>query len=162
MKTVIAIAIFSLSTTTLLANEILTGKVTSVIDGNTLEVITGDNESYRIVLHGIDCPEIDQEFGDAAKAHLENLILLKEIVIEMKGKDRWGNYVAIVFVNDIDLRVDLLMRGLAWTVEKGAMPALKDLEGRARQRSLGLWEQEDPTPPWVYRRQQSMMVVKGS
>lgn len=162
MKKSIAITILSLCTTVLLANEILSGKVTSVVDGNTLEVITGANESYRIVLQGIDCPELGQEFGEEARLHLEKMILLKEIVVEMKGKDRWGNYVAIVFVNDIDLRVDLLTRGLAWVAEKGAMAALKDIEARARNRNIGLWENDNPTPPWIYRRQQSMLATKGS
>jgi micrococcal nuclease len=162
MKKIFTITVLSLCSSLLLANEILSGKVTSVVDGNTIEVITTSNESYRIVLQGIDCPELGQEFGDAAKLHLENMILLKEIVVEMKGKDRWGNYVAIVFVNDIDLRVDLLTRGLAWVAEKGAVIALKDIESRARTRNIGLWEQESPMPPWVYRRQQSMLVVKGS
>lgn len=162
MKTIITITLLSVCTTVLFANDILIGKVISVIDGNTVEVTTGNNENYRIVLHGIDCPELGQEFGEEAKLHLENMILQREIVIEMKGKDRWGNYVAIVFVNDIDLRVDLLMRGLAWTPEKGALAALKDLESRARERNLGLWEQKNPTPPWVYRRQQTMAVAKGS
>ncbi|QOI97124.1 MAG: thermonuclease family protein [Flammeovirgaceae bacterium] len=162
MKTIITITVFTFCSTWLFANEILSGRVTSVIDGNTLEVVTETNESYRVVLHGIDSPELGQEFGEDAKLHLEKMILLKEIVVEMKGKDRWGNYVAIVFVNDVDLRVDLLSRGLAWAAEKGSVAALKDIENRARNRNIGLWEQQDPTPPWVYRRQQSMLAAKGS
>lgn len=162
MKTIITITVLVLCANWLFANEILNGRVTSVIDGNTLEVVTGSNESYRVVLQGIDSPELGQEFGEEAKLHLEQMILSKEIVIEMKGKDRWGNYVAIVFVNDVDLRVDLLSRGLAWAAEKGSVAALKDIENRARSRNIGLWEQQDPTPPWVYRRQQTMLEAKGS
>jgi len=162
MKKVIAITLLSLTTSVLWASEILNGKVTSVIDGNTIEVTTGFNETYRIVLLGIDCPELGQEFGEEAKQHLEKMILTKEIVLELKGKDRWGNYLAIVFAGDVDLRVDLLARGLAWAAEKNAVPALKDLESRARSRNLGLWQQEEPTPPWVYRRQQTMLIAKGS
>jgi endonuclease YncB( thermonuclease family) len=162
MKKVIAITLLSLTTSVLWASEILNGKVTSVIDGNTIEVTTGFSETYRIVLLGIDCPELGQEFGEEAKQHLEKMILTKEIVLELKGKDRWGNYLAIVFASDVDLRVDLLTRGLAWAAEKNAVPALKDLESRARSRNLGLWQQEEPTPPWVYRRQQTMLIAKGS
>lgn len=162
MKKIVTITVFALCSSLLYANEILSGKVASIIDGNTIEVITAANESYRIVLQGIDCPELGQEFGEEARLHLEKLALSREIVVEMKGKDRWGNYIAIAFVNDVDLRVDLLTRGLAWVAEKGAMAALKDIESRAKTRNIGLWEQEDPMPPWVYRRQQSMLVVKGS
>jgi endonuclease YncB( thermonuclease family) len=102
MKKLIII-VFSVCSSLLFANDILNGKVTTVIDGNTLEVVTADAETYRIVLHGIDCPELGQEYGEAAKLHLEKMILSKEIMVEMMGKDRWGNYVAIVFVNDAGL-----------------------------------------------------------
>ena len=50
------------------AGNVLNGKVTSVIDGNTFEMITDDNESYKIMLFGIDCPELGQEFGEKAKS----------------------------------------------------------------------------------------------
>jgi micrococcal nuclease len=147
---------------TLVAGDTVSGKVISVIDGNTLEVVTETNESYRVVLQGIDCPEIGQAFGEEARLHLEGIMLTKEITVELQGKDRWGNYIAIVFVDDLDPRIDLLNRGLAWTAEKGTTAGLKDLEERARKNYLGLWEQENPTPPWIYRRQQTMMEVKGS
>lgn len=147
---------------TLVAGDTVSGKVISVIDGNTLEVVTETNESFRIVLLGIDCPEIGQKFGEEARQHLEGMILAKDITVEFQGKDRWGNYVAIVFVDELDPRIDLLNHGLAWAAEKGTTPGLKDLEGRARKNYLGLWEQENPTPPWIYRRQQTMMQVKGS
>jgi endonuclease YncB( thermonuclease family) len=151
----------ALSTATYALHQI-TGRVTTVIDGNTVEVVDQQGESYKVVLAGIDCPELGQEYGEEAKLHLEKLVLTKNIIVEIQGKDRSGNYLGIVFVDDLDPRMDLLNHGLAWAAEKGSMPGLKDLEGRARQRSTGLWEQENPTPPWVFRRQQSMMTVKGS
>ena len=37
----------------------------------------------------------------------------------MRGKDRLGNYVGIVLLEEaVDVRVHLLEEGLAWTAEK--------------------------------------------
>ena len=43
------------------------GKVINVADGDTLTVLH-DGKEEKIRLHGIDCPEGDQAFGDKAKA----------------------------------------------------------------------------------------------
>jgi len=49
------------------AESELIGKVTNVIDGNTIEMVAQDNETYKVLLFGIDCPEIGQEFADKAR-----------------------------------------------------------------------------------------------
>src|SRR6218665_1714492 len=74
----------------LFANEEIAGKVVTVIDGNTIEMVTAENEKYKIMLHGIDSPELEQQYGDKAKKYLEKLILDKLVVVKIQGKDRWG------------------------------------------------------------------------
>ena len=135
----------------------------SVIDGNTLEIEISGNEVYTILLEGIDSPELGQEYGDHAKALLEKLTLQKKVTIEFKGKDRKGNQLATVLLNGkVDVRLELLKEGLAWTAERNPLPDLESVKEDARQNTKGLWSQENPTPPWVYRRQQTMFQVKGS
>src|SRR6478736_5467353 len=65
------------------ANEEISGKVVSVIDGNTLQVIDDAKETYKILLHGIDCPELEQEYGAKAKKLLEKLVLEKEVQVKI-------------------------------------------------------------------------------
>ena len=142
--------------------ESLTGKVRSVIDGNTLEIETASREVHQIQLAGIDSPELGQEYGEHARKHLEDLALQKNAEITLLGKDRWGNQLATVMINGVDIRVELLREGLAWTAERNPLPELESVKELARQNSKGLWKQQNPTPPWVYRRQQTMMQVKGS
>ena len=145
------------------ANDGVSGKVVSVIDGNTIEVIGDDNETIKISLLGIDCPELGQEYGDKAKKFMEKLILEKNVTVKLQGKDRWGNYLAIVKVNDrIDPRIELLKEGLAWTAEKNPLPELEEHKEKAREKNKGLWKQENPTPPWIYRREQTMLQPKSS
>jgi|SRR5688572_19322247 micrococcal nuclease len=146
----------------LFAGDQHTGKVKSVIDGNTLEVEI-ENEIHTVMLEGIDSPELGQAYGDHAKTHLEKLTLQKKVTITFTGKDRKGNKLATVTLRGgVDVRLELLREGLAWTAEKNPIPDLESVKEQARQDTKGLWSQENPTPPWTFRRQQTMAQVKGS
>lgn len=145
-----------------LAEEVK-GKVVEVIDGNTLSVIGEDNQTHKVMLAGIDSPELEQEYGDKAKSALERIVLKKTVVVKFTGKDRLGNYLAEVLVNGKeDPRVELLKQGYAWTAERNPLPDLESYRTTAQQKGKGLWKQENPTPPWTFRRQQTMLVAKGS
>jgi micrococcal nuclease len=145
------------------ANDKVTGKVVSVIDGNTIEVLTSDNETVTIILAGIDSPELTQEFGDQARKYLERLVYQKEVTITFQGKDRKGNHLAVILVKrNIDPRIELLKEGLAWTAENDPLPELEMHRVSAAEKGKGLWKEENPTPPWIHRRQQSMMQPKSS
>jgi len=139
------------------------GKVIAVIDGNTLQVIGHDNNTYNILLFGIDSPEPGQEFGQEAKKCLEKMILGKHVTVTFKGKDRMGNALAVVMINGKkDPRVGLLKEGLAWTAEKNPLANLESYRTSAQLKGKGLWKQDNPTPPWIYRREQSMVERKSS
>ena len=139
-----------------------TGTVTSVYDGNTLSVTANDGEKYRVVLMGIDCPELKQPYGIAARQLLEGLVLNREIELELHGKDRLGNYVGLVLLEEaVDVRLQLLAEGLAWTAEKDPIEDLEAIRLRAMKERKGLWGDNDPVAPWVFRRQQSMLEPKS-
>lgn len=141
----------------------INGKVITVVDGNTLEISGTNNETIRICLLGVDSPELEQEYGVEAKAYLEKLALKKDVVVELKGKDRKGNYLGVVKINGkVDAGVELLKAGLAWTDEKNPDDALEGYRVWAQKKEKGLWKQTNPVPPWTYRREQSMSVAKSS
>jgi micrococcal nuclease len=151
-----------LASTGLFALEEIAGKVVSVIDGNTIEVAASDG-IYRILLHGIDSPELGQSFADEAQQHLEKLLLDKIVSVQIQGKDRWGNrFGVIVIEGSTDPRFELLKAGLAWTAEKNPQEELEVVKEKARENGKGLWKEENPAPPWIFRRQQSMMQPKSS
>ncbi|MFN7330916.1 MAG: thermonuclease family protein, partial [Bacteroidota bacterium] len=118
MKSVAFALLGLLLSSMVLRAEVISGKVVAVLDGNTLEVFTSENETYKILLYGIDCPELGQEFGERAKMFLEKLVLNKSVNAEIQGKDRWGNRLAIVLIDGKDPREELLQEGLAWTAER--------------------------------------------
>lgn len=136
------------------------GKVIHVIDGNTLEVLTDDKETIKIMLKEADCPELSQEYGDEALQFTQKLVLKKKVEVEVMGKDRWGNKLAVVKMkNGKLLHEELLKEGLAWAPDKSS--ALEQMEASAKAAKTGLWVREDPTPPWIYRRKQTMLQPKS-
>jgi micrococcal nuclease len=139
----------------------MTAKVTAVIDGNTFEITGADNQPIRVVLAGVDSPEPGQEFSEKARKLMEKMLLEEEVSVSIKGKDRWGNYVAIVMKGNTDPRIELLEEGLAWTAEKNPLPEFEEIRVRAQEKGKGLWKEANPIPPWTFRRQQSMMQAKG-
>ena len=160
-KTFVFVLAVVLSSVVYAENE-LSGKVVSVVDGNTIELLSDDNESYMIMLYGIDSPELGQEFGDKAQKFLQKIALDKKVNVKIQGKDRWGNRLGIILIEGkIDLRLELLEAGLAWTAERNPIVELESVKEKAREKGKGLWKEKDPTPPWTYRREQTMLEPKS-
>jgi endonuclease YncB( thermonuclease family) len=157
-------SLFFLAVTSSLAvGDDLKGKVISVIDGNTLQVLAADGQTYHLMLAGIDCPELKQAYGKEAKICLEKLALGKSVEVRIVGKDRLGNSLAEVLVGGKkDPRIQLLKDGLAWTSEKDPSAILEAYRTASQSKKKGIWKDENPTPPWVFRREQSMLEAKSS
>lgn len=67
----------------LLYGQTIEGKVVRVSDGDTITIIDSTNTQTRIRLHGIDCPEIGQDFGQVARKHVSDLIAGKIVNVEV-------------------------------------------------------------------------------
>lgn len=100
-----------------------TFKVVGIIDGDTIDVLTSKNETVRLRLNGIDCPETGQPFGRNAKQYLSDTIGGKMVRIVKHDVDRYGRAIADIYlpvsdplVNlpDMFLNRQLVKRGLAW------------------------------------------------
>jgi endonuclease YncB( thermonuclease family) len=145
-----------------IAMEEIVAQVIAVQDGNTLTIQASDGETYEVLLFGIDSPELGQAHGKDAKLFLEKMVLKKKVTVKFHGKDRTGKRLAVILLkNEEDPRVELLKEGLAWTVEKNAPQELEPYIRWARAKKKGLWEEETPTPPWQFRREQSMTAPKS-
>ena|SRR5690606_14320688 len=137
------------------------GTVTTVVDGNTVEIVTNDGP-MKVLLYGIDCPELGQAYGREAKARLEKMLLNRQVTVDLIKRDKKGNHYALV-LTDVgeDPRISLLREGLAWTVEDESAQDLEPYRSFAQQKRRGLWQESKPKPPWVFRREQSMLEPKG-
>ena len=132
----------------------LTGKVISIQDGDTITILTEDNQSIKIRLEGIDCPERNQDFGTRARQFTSDLAYFKHVKIVKSGIDRFGRTLGFVILPDgKNLNHELLRAGLAWHYKKyNQDPYLANLEEKAKENGLGLWSLPNPIPPWDFRR----------
>ena len=134
--------------------SVITGKVVRVADGDTLTVLGEGNVQYKIRLSAIDAPEKKQPFGTRAKQALSEMTMSKNITVKVLNKDKYGRYLGLISTDEIpDVNGAMLEKGMAWhyayfdKTEKYA-----ELEQEARDAKRGLWQDDNPTPPWNYRR----------
>lgn len=131
----------------------LSGRVVAVSDGDTFTLLTPDNKQHKIRLHGVDCPEKNQAFGQKAKDFTSDLIFGKDVTVEATDTDRYGRTVGIVYVDSKVLNEELLSAGYAWhykQYDNSEWYAL--LETKAKMQGLGLWADTKPVPPWDFRK----------
>lgn len=130
----------------------ISGKVIRVVDGDTIVVLTSQNQQIKIRLEGIDCPEHNQAFGSKAKQVTSDLCFGKQVRIVESGKDRYGRTLAYVYAGDICVNEELLKQGMAWHYKKYNQDEnLSQLEQTARINRVGLWSMKNPVAPWDFR-----------
>jgi micrococcal nuclease len=127
-------------------------KVIGVTSGDAIVVLLDNNTQLKVRLEGIDCPELNQLYGDSAKQATVALCFKKRVRIEKVGLDGYGRTLAFVYADTICVNKQLIRMGLAWHyAEFNNDPELAQLEVDARNRKVGLWQQTEPVAPWDFR-----------
>lgn len=124
----------------------------SAISGDKIE---GRSEKgfYYISLHGIDAPEKDQPFGDDSTQSLQAVIDngLPLTVMIAEACPPGVTCVAYVFDRSgwslSELQVG---KGMAWA-NGDADRVLFSEQKNVRRKSVGLWSDADPIPPWEWQ-----------
>ena len=85
--------------------------VTKVIDGDTVELSSGEKLRYI----GIDTPEKKEPFYSEAKNYNRRLLEGKKIKIELdvQENDKYGRLLGYVYVDGIFVNAEMLKAGLA-------------------------------------------------
>ncbi len=137
----------------------LTGKVVRVVDGDTLYVLDANYKEHKIRLAGIDAPERKQAYGLASRKHLLPIVAGKQVTVEYQKRDRYGRIVGKVLLDGIDACLEQVKAGFAWHYKKYQheqsmedQRLYAEAENKARDTRLGLWQENNPNPPWEYRR----------
>lgn len=158
LRYVLCAATLATCVSTAIHAEIIHGRVDRVIDGDTLQVITADDE-IRVRIRGIDAPEADQEFGGEARIALDKLVNGRAVILNAEQKDRYGRVLASVAVNGNDVGLFMLERGYAWFYATYGLQipaewryAYKTAEADARANKIGLWQSPGSVPPWAWRK----------
>ncbi len=132
--------------------DTIEGRVVKVYDGDTVHLLAGSEKS-KIRLDRIDAPESRQEYGKEAAEHLRNKIFGKTVRICYDKKDRYGRILGLIFLEDLDINLEMVATGNAWHYRRfDKTVAYCDAERDAREQKLGLWANPDPVNPQEWRK----------
>jgi endonuclease YncB( thermonuclease family) len=150
----------------------LHGMVVNVSDGDHLTV-NNDGTEIFVRLYGIDAPEISkvrrsdtphskhgQPFAGRAFMELSNKVLHRQVTLEIMRIDRKDQVIAVVFLENRNINLEMVTGGWAWASRSAKKhpegPEYQAAENLARSERIGLWSQNDPLPPWEFRKQRKV------
>lgn len=136
-----------------LFSEIITGKVISVTDGDTVKILDSNNETYKIRLNDIDAPEKKQAYGTKSKENLANYIAGKTVKVEYDKLDKYKRILGTIYFEDKNINEHQIKDGYAWVYRKYSKNnEYINLERISKNEKKGLWKDENPIEPWEYRK----------
>lgn len=142
------------------AGHVLRGRVVSVIDGDTINVVDASNHLDRIRLAAIDAPERGQPYSQVSRHALAARVMHRDVTVLWSTRDRYHRIVGKVIIDGTDVNLAQVADGMAWHYRYYQREQSRDdarayatAEAWARKRGLGLWAGANPVPPWQFRRQ---------
>lgn len=121
--------------------EVFTAKTVKVIDGDTIELGSGD----RLRLIGINTPERGEQGYQEATDFLTDLVLDAEITYthDQNKTDRYGRLLGYVYVDGVFVNQRLVEEGLAFSVwyepDTSKQQLLDQAQIYAQKERKGLW-----------------------
>jgi len=118
--------------------------VTSVIDGDTVELADGRRVRYL----GIDTPESGEYYAEEATARNKDLVEGKTVELQRgdRDQDEYGRLLRYVYVDGVFVNAELIAGGYAkayiFEPDDRYSQILVQLEQYAKMREQGLWATE--------------------
>lgn len=151
------------------------GLVTKISDGDTIQITDSLGTKVKVRFYGIDCPETEkgnkktgkiskagQRYGEEALQALQGKLERQRVRLDVMTVDRYGRSVGIVWLGNRNINLEMVADGWAWAykqyLDRPHASEYIRAEEQARNRRLGLWEENNPQPPWEFRR----MLKKGN
>ncbi len=133
-------------------------KVIHISDGDIITIVTNQQDQVKIRLHGIDCLEKAQAYGNKAKQFTKDLVHGKMVTIQAYDQDKYGRTIGDVILGDgRNLSQELVRAGYAWWYFKYSDDEqLGTLEVKAKIAKVGLWREENPIPSWIFRHRTAL------
>jgi endonuclease YncB( thermonuclease family) len=121
-------------------------------DGDTL-IVVRNRARMRLEIPEIDAPELDQPYGKDARKKAAAMTKGKVVTIRAYG-NLGRNYILgeVWLPNKKHFAKEMVRAGLAWVREgRSVLLDLEQLQSEAKTAHRGLWEDEEPIPPWEWR-----------
>ena len=151
------------------SENVVEAKVIRVIDGDTMEVLVGDEtETVRLLL--VDTPETkhpneaEQPYGQEASSFARKTLEGKHVKLELgkEERDKYGRLLAYVWIGEQMFNELLLEKGLArvayiYPPNTKYVDKLRETEKKAQEAHIGIWslnsqtdENENGNPTRIY------------
>lgn len=148
--------------------NLIIGKVVKIYDGDTIAIKDDKGKLIRVQVAYIDAPDMDEKtnekqpmYGESIKA-LSGMIFNKEVIIESFGKDKSGRVEGMIFLEKMNVNVEMVRRGMAEIYEpvrsypsrfkQEYVKQLFEAENAAKGEKLGIWGHPDYISPYKFRR----------
>lgn len=120
------------------------GRVRRVIDGDTIEVNL-NGKIYDVRYIGINSPEMNQQFGDNAKAENRSLLSSGEVVLikDISETDQYGRLLRYVYSGELFVNKVMVRRGYAqaatYPPDVACSSVFLAAQRNAQANLVGLW-----------------------
>lgn len=97
-----------------------------------------------------------QPYGEEAYRALQDKLQRQRVRLEVMDIDKYHRSVCIVWLGNRNINLEMVEEGWAWAYRKYLdRPHASEYiqaEEQARSKRLGLWQQNNPQPPWEFRK----------
>lgn len=118
-------------------------RVAEVHSGNIITVQEPGRRTSAVVrLEGVAVPGRWRPYAAKSRESLRALVKYKVVTVIPRAADRYGRLTATVLLDDLDVGLEQIRRGMAWyDAADGDLPAYEAAEADAERQRLGLWSQ---------------------
>jgi micrococcal nuclease len=134
MKTILTIILIASIVSPVAAEPtILSGIVTKVRDGDTIEV-----GKIPIRLNGVSAPELKEPLGSQSRQLIRDLVGGKRVRCELNGKKTYDRYVGVCYLGERDIGAAVIEAGLALDCPRFSGGRYAGIESVAARRAIKL------------------------
>lgn len=146
------------------AGEVYLGRVSRVVDGDTLWVkpLAG-GRVRKLRLDGLDAPESCQRGGAAAREALASRVMNRVVTVRVRAFDDYGRALARVLHSGEDVGAILVREGHAWSYRwRNSLGPYPVEEAQARLARKGIFADDTAEEPRAFRRRNGPCLAQGS
>lgn len=134
----------------------VTGTVTKVSDGDTIQIATPEQTKLKVRLYGIDAPETvkinnrtrrinkpGQPYGDESWKALESKIMGKRVTLDILDIDKYRRMVGMIYLGNRNINLEMVKEGYAeayiYYLKEPYKSEFIKAEQEARAAKKGIW-----------------------
>lgn len=147
----------------------VTGTVTKVSDGDSIQITTAEQTKLKVRLYGIDAPETPkinhrtgqvnkpgQPYGGESWKALKNKIMGKQVKLEILDIDKYRRMVGMIWLGERNINLEMVREGSAEAFIEYLKPPYRtiflDTEHDAKSARRGVWSLPDYERPRAFRK----------